>query len=146
MTDTPPVHSGQTRAALTFGPVTRTDIVRYAGASGDFNPIHHDEAAATKAGFPSVISIGMYQAGLLASYATDWLGPQNIRKFSVRFKEQVWPGDELTCRGAVSAVKAHVDGFTVVVELTCTRHTGGVALEGTAEFLLARCDRSAAPT
>jgi hypothetical protein len=72
----------------------------------------------------------------MATYATEWLGPENIRKFSTRFKEQVWPGDELTCRGTVSVVEPHGDRFTVVVELICSRQTGGVALEGVAEFLL----------
>lgn len=89
-------------------PLTRTDIVRYAGASGDFNPIHHDEAFASSAGFPTVFSIGMYQAGLLANFATDRFGPDNLRRISVRFSAQVWPGDVLTCTGSVSAVE-HTD-------------------------------------
>src|SRR5918995_1789746 len=88
-----------------FGPITRTDIVRYAGASGDFNPIHHDETFATGSGFPTVFSIGMYQAALLATFATDWLGADTIRRFTVRFQEQVWPGDELTCSGVVTKVE-----------------------------------------
>jgi acyl dehydratase len=66
-----------------YGPITRTDIVRYQGASGDFNPIHHDDEFAQKAGFPSVFSVGMLTAGILASYATDWLGAANVRRFSV---------------------------------------------------------------
>ncbi len=81
----------------TFGPITQSDIVRYAGASGDFNPIHHDDQYAKAAGFPGVFSIGMLQAGLLASFAAQWLGEENVRRFQVRFKEQVWPGDSCTC-------------------------------------------------
>ena len=122
---------GDTAEPRTFGPITRTDIVRYAGASGDFNPIHHDEHFATSAGFPTVFSIGMYQAALLATFATDWLGAENVRRFTVRFKEQVWPGDELTCNGTVTAI----DGDQVTVELTCARQTGGVAIGGEAVFL-----------
>jgi acyl dehydratase len=121
---------GDTAAPHTFGPITRTDIVRYAGASGDFNPIHHDELFATSAGFPTVFSIGMYQAALLATYATDWLGAESIRRFTVRFQEQVWPGDELTCNGVVTGV----EGGRVEVDLTCTRQTGGVAIAGSAVF------------
>jgi acyl dehydratase len=120
----------------TFGPISRTDIVRYAGASGDFNPIHHDETFATGAGFPTVFSIGMFQAGLLASFATAWLGPANVRRFGVRFKEQVWPGDELTCSGVVTAVTPGEGSTIVEVELTCTRQTGGVAIAGSATFEL----------
>ena len=115
-----------------FGPLTRTDIVRYVGASGDFNPLHHDDEAARAAGFPTLFSAGMFQAGLLATFAVDWLGAERIRRFRTRFSEQVWPGDELSCEGVVTAV----EGDRVTVELTCTRQTGGVAVTGEAEFLL----------
>jgi acyl dehydratase len=131
-----PVTLGETAEPRVFGPITRTDIVRYAGASGDFNPIHHDETFATGAGFPTVFSIGMFQAGLLATFATDWLGTENIRRFGVRFKEQVWPGDELTCTGMVTNVEPTDKGELVEVELNCTRQTGGVAVVGSALFLL----------
>ena len=124
---------GDSPEPRTFGPITRTDIVRYAGASGDFNPIHHDEGFAAKAGFPTVFSIGMYQAALLATFATDWLGAEHVRRYTVRFREQVWPDDVLTCAGTVTAV----DGDRVSVELTCTRQTGGVAIAGEAVFQVA---------
>jgi len=81
--------------ARTFGPLSRTDFVRYQGASGDFNPIHHDEEFARSAGFDTVFSVGMLQAGLLATYCTDLLGPANVRRFKTQFREQVWPGDRL---------------------------------------------------
>lgn len=127
---------GETTEPRSFGPITRTDIVRYAGASGDFNPIHHDETFATGAGFPTVFSIGMFQAALLATFATDWLGTENVRRFGVRFKEQVWPGDELACTGIVTKVEPTDEGDLVEVELNCTRQTGGVAIVGTASFLI----------
>lgn len=132
------VHVGDVAPPRTFGPLTRTDIVRYAGASGDFNPIHHDEPFATAAGFPSVFSMGMLQAGLLSTFATDWLGADTIRRFGVRFREQVWPGDELTCAGTVTAVDVVDRRWQVVCSLTCTRQTGGVALDGAATFSLPR--------
>ncbi len=125
-----------TAAPVAFGPITRTDIVRYAGASGDFNPIHHDEGFARSAGFPTVFSIGMYQAALLATFATDWLGPRNVRRYNVRFREQVWPDDTLTCTGTVTNVELTDGGHLVEVELICTRQTGGVAIAGAATFLL----------
>ena len=127
---------GETATPRTFGPITRTDIVRYAGASGDFNPIHHDEVFATGAGFPMVFSIGMFQAALLGTFATDWLGAENIRRFTMRFKEQVWPGDELTCTGIVTNVEPSDEGELVEVDLRCTRQTGGIAIDGTASFLI----------
>src|ERR1700716_542061 len=82
-----------------YGPLTRTDFVRYQGASGDFNPIHHDETFAKSAGFDTVFSVGMLQAGLLATYCTDLFGPSNVRRFKVQFREQVWPDDVLTAYG-----------------------------------------------
>ena len=118
------------------GPLTRTDFVRYQGASGDFNPIHHDEEFAKSAGFPTVFSVGMLQAGILASYATDWLGPENIRRFSVQFREQVWPGDTLTFNGNVRGRREEGGEHVVDVELRCTRQTGGPAIIGEASFVV----------
>jgi acyl dehydratase len=139
MTSTPVVTDlapGDTAPERTFGPITRTDIVRYAGASGDFNPIHHDEHFATSAGFPTVFSIGMFQAALLSTYATDWLGADTIRRFTVQFREQVWPDDTLTCSGTVRTVEDTDEGRRVEVDLRCVRHTGGVAIAGSAAFIL----------
>jgi acyl dehydratase len=116
-----------------FGPLTRTDFVRYQGASGDFNPIHHDEGFAQSAGFPTVFSVGMLQAGLLGTYCTDLFGADRVRHFKAQFREQVWPDDVLTCTGTVVAVH---DGV-VDLELTVTRQTGGVAIRGEATFALA---------
>ena len=125
-----------------FGPVTRTDFVRYAGASGDFNPMHHDEPYAVKAGNPSVFAMGMFQAGLLSSYATRLLGARNIRRFTVRFRERVWPGDTLTCSATVTAAAAAGDGadagdsLKVSLDLECTNQEGKTVVSGSAEFLV----------
>jgi acyl dehydratase len=113
-------------------------FVRYAGASGDLNPMHYDDEFARTAGHPSVFAQGMFSAALLAGFATDWLGAANVRRFGVRFREQVWPGDVLTCSGTVTAVSEEPDADRLTVELTATRQTGGVAITGTAEFLTPR--------
>ena len=84
---------------MRVGPITRTDIVRFAGAGGDFNPLHHDEEYARAAGFPTVFAMGQFQAALLARFAADWLGAENVRSYKVRFKAKVWPGDVLVLRG-----------------------------------------------
>ena len=118
------------------GPLTRTDFVRYQGASGDFNPIHHDEEFAKSAGFPTVFSVGMLQAGVLAGYATDWLGAENVRRFAVQFREQVWPGDVLTFTGSVRARREEDGQRFVDVDLRCTRQTGGPAIIGDATFVI----------
>ena len=112
---------GDVLEAVEHKPLTRTDIVRYAGASGDFNPIHHDETFAAKAGFPTVFSIGMYQAALLANFAADAFGPANVRRVTLRFSAQVWPGDVLTCSGTVTGLDSTDEGASVHVHLTCVR-------------------------
>jgi acyl dehydratase len=113
-------------------------FVRYAGASGDLNPMHYDDEFARSAGHPSVFAQGMFSAALLAGFATDWLGAGNVRHFGIRFREQVWPGDVLTCSGTVTAVVEEPDADRVSVELAATRQTGGIAVTGRAEFLIRR--------
>lgn len=120
--------------AWTFGPVTRTDIVRYQGASGDFNPIHHDDAFAQRAGYPTAFSAGMFQAGLLASYASRWLGARNLRSYKMRFREQVWPGDTLDFVGSVTEVSDDADVVRGLVALECRRQTGTVVITAVARF------------
>jgi acyl dehydratase len=130
------IEIGAEAAPRDFGPMTTQMFVRYSGASGDLNPMHYDAAFATKAGYPSVFSQGMHQAALLATFATDWLGARNVRRFLVRFRDQVWPGDVLTCHGTVVAADEVQGGRLVRVELTCERQTGAIAVSGEADFLL----------
>jgi acyl dehydratase len=121
----------------TYPPLTRTDFVKYQGASGDFHPLHHDEAYAQSVGFPSVFSVGMLQAGMLSTYITDWLGVEEIRRFKVRFVEQMWPGDELTCTARVIDIADEPGGGRRVrLALRAERQTGNPALTGEAEFML----------
>ena len=123
--------------AREYGPLTRTDFVRYQGASGDFNPIHHDEAFAASAGYPSVFSVGMLQAGMLATYCTDWLGAEHVRRFAVQFREQVWPGDHLVCSATVATKHDDGDARTVDLDVLVTRvESGGTAIKGTATFVV----------
>jgi acyl dehydratase len=84
----------------TTEPVTRTQIVRFAGAAGDFNPMHHDEPFARAAGQPGVFAMGQLQAAILSSAVANWLGgPQNVLGYGVSFRDKVWPGDRLVLRG-----------------------------------------------
>jgi acyl dehydratase len=128
---------GDTATPRDFGPLTRQMFVRYSGASGDLNPMHFDDTMARSAGNPSVFSQGMHQSALLATFATDWLGAENVRRFGVRFREQVWPEDVLTCTGTVTAITDGAGGEVLVtVELLCTRQTGAVAIAGSADFVV----------
>jgi acyl dehydratase len=118
-----------------YGPLTTRMFVRYAGASGDFNPMHYDDSLARAAGYPSVFSQGMHSAALLASFAVDWLGAEKVRRFAVRFREPVWPGDVLTCSGEIASVSQREGGALVTAELTAARQTGGIAVSASADFL-----------
>jgi acyl dehydratase len=138
MIATTALRAGEEAPPREFGPLTRQMFVRYAGASGDLNPMHYDDELARSAGHRSVFAQGMFSAALLAGFATDWLGAGNVRRFGVRFREQVWPGDLLTCSGKVTAVAAEPNADRVSVELTATGPAGGVAISGTAEFLIPR--------
>ena len=86
---------------LVVGPLTRTDLVRYQGASGDMQPVHHDEPFARKAGYEQPLSLGMLHAGLLGTWSASWLGADAVRRFRVRFTAQAFPGDTLSCSGSV---------------------------------------------
>jgi acyl dehydratase len=121
-------------AERTVGPVTVSDFVRYAGASGDFNPLHFDPERAQAAGFDEPFAQGMFTAGVLASFAADWMGPENVRSVAVRFVEIVRLGDTLTCAGRVTEVQER-DGERIAhAELTCSRQNGAVAVRGSATF------------
>jgi acyl dehydratase len=96
------ISEGQEAPPLALPPVTRTQIVKYAGASGDFNPIHHDELYAIRAGNDRVFAMGMLSAGFLSRMATDWVGDGKLRRYRVRFGRQVWPGDTILCKGKIT--------------------------------------------
>jgi acyl dehydratase len=102
--------------------LTRADLVRYAGASGDFNPIHYDERAADSVGLPGVIAHGMLTMGLAATAVTGWCGPwARVAEYETRFARPVvvpaGEGVELAVSGRVDAVSA--DGIRVVVTAVC---------------------------
>jgi acyl dehydratase len=97
--------------------LTRTDLVMYAGASGDFNPMHHDEVKAKAAGFPSVFGHGMFSAGFLAKALTDWVGVGNLRVYRIRFVKQTWPDDTLIARATV--VRKRAENGERLVDIEC---------------------------
>lgn len=120
------VNVGDTAPELSHT-LTRTDLVQYAGASGDFNPMHHDEVKAKDAGLPSVFGHGMFSMGLLGRALTDWVGVGNLREFRVRFTKQTWPDDVLTAKITVKD-KRKEDGDNLV-DLDCELVNGdGVAV------------------
>ena len=128
---------GDTGPAFSHGPVTRTDLVRYAGASGDFNPLHHDDEYARASGLPGLMAHGMFSAGLLASFVTRWFGPGSVRRFKVRFKEPVFPGDRLSAEGRVQRIHTTPLGERrAELELRLLRQDGSPVIQGSAEVVL----------
>ena len=108
---------GRTFETVVVEDLKRTQIVQYAGASGDYNPLHTDEIYATKiAGYPSVFAHGMLTMGLTGQAIAGLVGAENLLKFGVRFTAQVWPGDTLTVRSSVLRIFA--DEGTPVAELS----------------------------
>jgi acyl dehydratase len=96
---------GDSREAVLVDDLTRTQIVQYAGASGDYNPLHSDEVFATKvAGYPTVFAHGMLTMGMTGRLLTDWVGVERLTSYGVRFVAQVWPGDTLTATATVESV------------------------------------------
>ena len=102
--------------------LTRTDLVRYAGASGDFNPMHHDEVAAQAAGQPSVFGHGMFSMGLLGTAVTDYVGVGNVTRYQVRFARQTWPDEVLSSKIVVMG-KREEDGEQLI-DLAVTLSNG----------------------
>jgi acyl dehydratase len=123
--------------SVKVGPLTRTDFVRYAGASGDFHPLHHDELYAREAGLPGVFGMGMLHGGMLGLQLARWVGPENVRAFSIRFTGQVWPGDELALTGRVERVEEVEDVRLAHLALAVTRQTGDDAIRATATAVVA---------
>ena len=114
--------------------VTRADLVRYAGASGDFNPIHWHDEVARAVGLPGVIAHGMYSMGVAARMVTGWVGdPAAVKRLRVRFSAMIEPGQTLTAKGEV----AEVDGARVLVRFHAEDEKGEKVLsKGEAELEL----------
>jgi acyl dehydratase len=110
------VNEGDTAPAFSHE-LTRTDLVQYAGASGDFNPMHSDEVVAQAAGLPSVFGHGMFTMGILGKALTDYVGVGNLKRYSVRFTKQTWPGEMLTTM--VTVAKKYEDDGEHRVDLEC---------------------------
>jgi acyl dehydratase len=134
------VSVGDRAPVVTLGPLDRRDFVRYAGASGDFNPIHYDEPYARASGNPSVFGQGMFTAGVAAHAVADWLGVGSVRSFDVRFRSRVWPGDTLETTVEATDIERIDGGERVAVDLRVDR-TGDdgseeTVITGSAEAVL----------
>ena len=124
---------GDTHEEVVVDNLSRTQIVMYAGSSGDYNPVHSDEVFATKvAGYPTVFAHGMLSMGLTGKMLTNFVGDGRLTKYGVRFVKQVWPGDTLTAKATVEAIREE-DGQTLVdLAVSTVNQDGDVVVSGTA--------------
>ena len=118
--------------------LTRTQIVQYAGASGDYNPIHTDEVYTTEvAGYPSVFAHGMLSMGMTSRMLTNYVGDGRLTKFGVRFTRQVWPGDSLTSTATVDAIREEDGEHLVDLAVSTVNQEGTEVISG---YATARLD------
>ena len=119
--------AGDTYTECLIEDLSRTQIVRYAGASGDYNPLHTDEKFTREvAGYPSVFAHGMLTMGMTGRMLTNYVGDGRLTKYGVRFTSQVWPGDTLNSTATVIDVSDSVVNLKVVT----TNQDGAVVLSG----------------
>jgi acyl dehydratase len=125
---------GDVHTEVVVDDLTRTQIVQYSGASGDYNPLHSDEIFATQvAGFPGIFAHGMLTMGLTGKMVTNYVGDGRLRSFGGRFREQVWPGDTLTAQSEVVDIRTDDDGAGVVeLRITTTNQDGAEVFTGEA--------------
>lgn len=122
---------GDTHEAQVVEDLKRTQIVQYAGTSGDYNPLHTDEIFATKvAGYPTIFAHGMLSMGLTGTMLTDYVGDGRLTKFGVRFTSQVFPGDSLVAKAEVEAIREEDGDKLVDLILTTTNQDGTVVVSG----------------
>ena len=129
---------GQAFETVVVEDLKRTQIVQYAGASGDYNPLHTDEVYTTKiAGYQAVFAHGMLTMGLTGQAVTALAGTENLMRFGVRFTAQVWPGDTLTVRATVAAITDEDDGRVAEFSLSTVNAEGKEVMSGYAYARLA---------
>ena len=124
---------GDTHEEVVVENLSRTQIIQYAGASGDYNPLHTDEIFTTKvAGYPTVFAHGMLSMGVTGKMLTNLVGDGRLTKYGVRFVNQVWPGDSLTAKATVEAIREE-DGVSLVdLSVSTINQDGAEVVKGSA--------------
>ena len=122
---------GDSREEVVVDDLSRTQIVMYAGASGDYNPLHSDDKFTTEvAGYPSVFAHGMLSMGLTGRVVTDWVGIDALKSYGVRFSKQVFPGATLTTTVTVKNIDASGAEPLAEFDVTTRDQDGDVVVVG----------------
>lgn len=124
------IRVGDELPALAKAPVDRVQLSRYAGASGDYNPVHVDEVYAKSVGMPSVYAPGMLIMGMLGQLISDWARGGQLRRYNVRFIKMVWPGDTVVCKGRVSDRHGSGGRYFVEIDLWAENQRGELLMKG----------------
>ena len=133
----PDVRVGDSRSVVLVDDLTRTQIVQYAGASGDYNPLHTDDRFTTQvAGYPSVFAHGMLTMGMTGRVLTDWFGVEVLAAYGVRFVKQVWPGETLIATATVTEIRETDGQLLADLTVETVNQDGDVVLTGTATVRL----------
>jgi acyl dehydratase len=130
------VKVGDEITPLVKGPIRQIQLTRYAGASGDFNPIHQDHEFARAAGMGDVFAHGMLSMGFVAQAVTDWAGAGTVRKIGVRFTALVRLKDTVTCRGRILSKSSKDEAHTVDLEIWAETQKGDKVVTGKATVAL----------
>ncbi|MFY2557750.1 MaoC family dehydratase [Corallococcus terminator] len=130
------IRVGDELPALAKAPVDRVQLSRYAGASGDYNPVHVDELYAKSVGMPSVYAPGMLVMGMLGQLISDWARGGQMRRYNVRFIKMVWPGDTVVCKGRVSNRHGTAGRYFVDIDLWAENQRGELVMKGGAQIQL----------
>ncbi len=121
---------GACREHVVCPEITRTQIVQFAGASGDYSPLHTDEPKAREAGYPGVLAHGMMVMAATATVLDDWVGAQRLTRYGVRFRHPVMPGDTLTAVVTVNAVREAPEGRHIDFAISTTNQDGVEVVTG----------------
>ena len=124
---------GDTYSERLVEDLKRTQIVQYAGSSGDYNPLHSDEMFTTQiAGYPSVFAHGMLTMGMTGRLLTNYVGDGRLTNYGVRFTNQVWPGDTLDSTATVEELREEGGEHFVDLTVSTVNQDGVVVVKGTA--------------
>lgn len=126
------INEGDTFPVLQKSPITRVQLVKYAGASGDFNPLHTVEEVGEQAG-TGLIAHGMLVMGMASQGVTTWLPRKSIQKLKVRFQKMTFPGEAIQVKGKVLKKEAN---NKVIGEVVAMNSEGEIKVSGTFEAIL----------